>query len=34
MNFKKGARIFLHPVVNPNLYGVATINKKKQYFGK
>lgn len=30
MNFKKGARIFLHPVVNPNLYGVATIDKKKQ----
>ena len=30
MNFKKGARIFLHPVVNPSLYGVATINKKKQ----
>ena len=30
MSFKKGARIFLHPVVNPSLYGVATINKKKQ----
>ena len=24
---KKGAKIFLHPVKNPSLYGVATINK-------
>ena len=29
MKFKKGARIFLHPVNNPNLYGVATIGKNK-----
>ena len=29
MKFKKGARIFLHPVNNPNLYGVATISKNK-----
>ena len=27
---KKGARIFLHPVKNPNLYGVATVNKNKK----
>jgi len=25
----KGAKVFLHPVKNPSLYGVATINKKK-----
>ena len=25
---KKGARIFLHPVKKPSLYGVATINNK------
>ena len=30
INQKKGAKIFLHPVKNPNSYGVATINKKKQ----
>ena len=24
----KGAKIFLHPVKNPNLYGIATISKK------
>ncbi len=30
LKFKKGAKIFLHPVVNPNLYGVATINNKKK----
>jgi glucose-1-phosphate thymidylyltransferase len=30
LNLKKGANIFLHPVKNPNFYGVATINKKKQ----
>ena len=30
LNFKKGARIFLHPVINPSLYGVATINKQKK----
>ena len=27
---KKGAKVFLHPVKNPNLYGVATINKKNR----
>ncbi|MFL2889640.1 MAG: glucose-1-phosphate thymidylyltransferase RfbA [Pelagibacteraceae bacterium] len=27
---KKGAKVFLHPVKNPNLYGVATINKKNK----
>ena len=30
LKLKKGARIFLHPVINPNLYGVATINDKKK----
>ena len=25
-----GAKVFLHPVKNPSLYGVATINEKKQ----
>ena len=24
----KGAKIFLHPVKNPSLYGIATVNKK------
>ena len=27
---KTGAKIFLHPVKNPNLYGVATLNKKNR----
>ena len=27
---KTGAEIFLHPVKNPNLYGVATLNKKNK----
>ena len=27
---KKGAKIFIHPVKNPNLYGVATIDKKNK----
>ena len=27
---KKGAKVFLHPVKNPHLYGVATINKRKK----
>tara|TARA_B100000575_G_C22987402_1_gene569505 strand:- start:10 stop:882 length:873 start_codon:yes stop_codon:yes gene_type:complete len=27
---KKGAKVFLHPVKNPNLYGVAKINKKNK----
>jgi glucose-1-phosphate thymidylyltransferase len=26
----KGAKVFLHPVKNPSLYGVATIDKKNQ----
>ena len=26
---KKGARIFLYPVINPNLYGVAILKNKK-----
>ena len=26
LSFKKGAKVFLHPVKNPNLYGVATLN--------
>jgi glucose-1-phosphate thymidylyltransferase len=29
-NLNKGAIIFLHPVKNPHLYGVATINDKKK----
>ena len=31
-NMVKGAKIFLHPVKNPSLYGVATINKQKKIF--
>ena len=26
----KGAKIFIHPVKNPSLYGVATINNRKK----
>ncbi len=26
----KGAKVFLHPVKNPSLYGVATIDKKNR----
>jgi glucose-1-phosphate thymidylyltransferase len=26
----RGAKVFLHPVKNPSLYGVATINKQKK----
>ncbi len=26
----RGAKVFLHPVKNPHLYGVATINKRKK----
>tara|TARA_B100000780_G_scaffold44375_1_gene27572 strand:- start:3467 stop:4339 length:873 start_codon:yes stop_codon:yes gene_type:complete len=26
----KGAKVFLHPVQNPSLYGVATVNKKNE----
>jgi glucose-1-phosphate thymidylyltransferase len=29
-NLSKGAKVFLHPVKNPSLYGVATINKKNK----
>ena len=29
-NLKTGAKIFIHPVKNPHLYGVATLNKKNQ----
>ncbi len=29
-NMVKGAKIFLHPVKNPSLYGVAVINKQKK----
>jgi len=29
-NLAKGAKVFLHPVKNPSLYGVATINKKNK----
>jgi glucose-1-phosphate thymidylyltransferase len=29
-NLNKGAKIFLHPVKNPNLYGVATVDVKKK----
>ena len=33
INLGAGAKIFIHPVKNPNLYGVATFNKnfKKKY---
>jgi glucose-1-phosphate thymidylyltransferase len=27
---KKGAKVFLHPVKKPSLYGIATINNKKK----
>ena len=30
VNLNNGAKIFLHPVKNPNLYGVATINSKNK----
>ena len=30
INLKNGAKIFLHPVRNPHLYGVASINKKNK----
>jgi glucose-1-phosphate thymidylyltransferase len=30
ISFKSGAKIFLHPVKNPHLYGVATLNNKKR----
>ena len=31
-NLSRGAKVFLHPVNNPSLYGVATINKKKEVY--
>ena len=30
VKLKNGAKVFLHPVKNPNLYGVAKINKQKK----
>ena len=30
INLKSGAKIFIHPVKNPHLYGVATLNKKRK----
>jgi len=30
INLKKGAKIFIHPVKNPSLYGVAILNKNKK----
>ena len=30
INFKKGAKVFLHPVKNPQNYGVAYLNNKKK----
>tara|TARA_B100000767_G_scaffold271265_1_gene296534 strand:+ start:432 stop:1301 length:870 start_codon:yes stop_codon:yes gene_type:complete len=30
ISFKSGAKIFLYPVKNPHLYGVATLNNKKR----
>ncbi len=30
VKLKKGAKVFLHPVKKPNLYGVATINSKNE----
>ena len=30
INLKFGAKIFIHPVKNPNTYGVATLNKSKK----
>jgi glucose-1-phosphate thymidylyltransferase len=29
-SLSRGAKVFLHPVKNPSLYGVATINQKKK----
>ena len=31
LKLKKGAKIFVHPVANPSLYGVAKIKNKKIY---
>ena len=30
IHLSSGAKIFVHPVKNPNLYGVATLNKSKK----
>mgnify|MGYP001207492818 CR=1 FL=1 len=30
INLNSGAKIFIHPVKNPGLYGVATLNKNKK----
>ena len=30
INLKSGAKIFIHPVKNPSLYGVATLGKNKK----
>ena len=30
IKFKSGAKIFIHPVKNPQLYGVATLNKNNK----
>ena len=30
INLKSGAKVFIHPVKNPNLYGVATLNNNKK----
>ena len=30
INIKTGAKIFIHPVKNPHLYGVATLDKNKK----
>ena len=33
INLNSGAKIFIHPVKNPNLYGVSTLNKNKKVIG-
>ena len=30
INLKNGAKVFIHPVKNPHLYGVATLDKNKK----
>ena len=30
MNLKKGAKVLLHSVPNPELFGVAKLDKKKK----
>ena len=34
INLKSGAKIFIHPVRNPNSYGVATLNKYQKVVSK